>query len=130
MSVSRLEALHDSIGRLNSIHNPESEAYQIRSPLKLRSYAKLGRHQVNSEGLRVFTSLLAGMKAGLFDLELKLKGLSRAGLKPDDPLKSLLGCYGIQEKAACDNVVAFIRRALKDDSVNINTPLKFFLEVE
>src|SRR4029077_3517058 len=96
-------------------------------PLLLKSYAKLGRHQVNSDGLREFGSLLAGMKAGLFDVELKIKRLSRAGLKPTDTLRNLFGVYGISEKAAMDNVVAFIRRALKDESVSVNTPLEFFL---
>jgi hypothetical protein len=127
MSVKRIEALCDAIGRLNQISVPESLAYQIRNPLLLKSYAKLGRHFTNTDGLRVFGSLLAGMKAGLFDLELKLKGLSRAGLKPTDQLKNLLGCYNIHEKQAVDSIIAFVRRALKDDTVSANTPLEFFL---
>lgn len=125
--VKRIESLADAIGRLNQIHNPESLSYQLRNPLLLKSYAKLGRHSTNTDGLRVFGSLLAGAKAGLFDLELKLKGLSRAGLKPTDQLRNLLGCYNIHEKQAIDSVVAFIRRALKDDSVSANTSLEFFL---
>jgi hypothetical protein len=125
--VKRIESIADAIGRLHGIHNPESLSYQLRNPLLLKSYAKLGRHQVDSDGLRVFGSLLAGLKAGLYDLELKLKGLSRAGLKPSDVLKNLLGCYGIHEKAAVDNIVAFIRRAIQDESVSANTPLEFFL---
>ncbi len=125
--VKRIESLCDAIGKLNQISVPESTAYQLRNPLLLKSYAKLGRHSTNTDGLRVFGSLLAGMKAGLFDLELKLKGLSRAGLKPTDQLRNLLGCYGVQEKQAVDSVVAFIRRALKDESVSANTSLEFFL---
>lgn len=128
MAVSRVEALSDAIGKLNQINVPESLSYQLRNPLLLKSYAKLGRHDVNSDGLRVFGSLLAGMKAGLFDLELKLKGLSRAGLKPTDQLKNLLGCYGIHDKAALDYIVAFIRRAISDQSVSATTQLSFFLE--
>ncbi len=127
MSVKRIEALADAIGRLNQISVPDSLSYQLRNPLLLKSYAKLGRHSINTDGLRVFGSLLAGTKAGLFDLELKLKGLSRAGLKPTDQLRNLLGCYNIHEKQAVDSIVAFIRRALKDDSVSANTPLEFFL---
>src|SRR4029077_12227326 len=112
MSVSKIESLADGIGRLNSIHNPESLAYSLRNPLLLKSYAKLGRHSVNSDGLREFGSLLAGLEAGIFDLDLKLKGLSRAGLKPEDSLKNLLGCYGISEPAAQTKIVRFIRRAI------------------
>lgn len=128
MAVNKIEALADAIGELNSIHNPESKAYQLRNPLLLKSYAKLGRHEVNTDGLRVFTSLLAGIKAALFDLDLKIKGLSRAGLKPTDPLKNLLGCYGIHEVVAHTKVVRFLRRALADESINASTPLSFFIE--
>jgi hypothetical protein len=128
MAVNRLESICDAIGRVNQIHVPDSEAYQLRNPLKLKSFAKPGRHSINNEGIRMFGSLLAGMKAGLFDLTLKCKGLSRAGLKSTDPLESLLRVYGFSEKAAIDNCVSFIRRAIKDDSVSSKTPLSFFLE--
>lgn len=128
MSVSKIEALCDAIAQLNQADVPESTAYRLRNPLLLKSFAKLGRHEVNSEGLRVFNSLLAGLKAGLFDLDLKLKGLSRAGLKPTDPLKNLLGCYGIAGPVAHTKIVRFIRRAIKDESVSTDTPLSFFLE--
>lgn len=126
MAVNKIEALLDAIGRLNQIGVPESLAYKLRNPLLLKSYAKLGRHTTNSDGLRTFTSLLAGLKAGMFDLQLKTKGLSRAGLKPTDHLKNLLGVYGVHEKAAVDNVVAFLRRALADPSIASSTPLSFF----
>lgn len=130
MAVNKIEALLDAIGRLNQIGVPESLAYKLRNPLLLKSYAKLGRHTTNSDGLRTFTSLLAGLKAGIFDLDLKLKGLSRAGLKSTDQLRNLLGVYGIHEKAAIDNIVAFIRRAINDESVSATTPLSFFIEKE
>ena len=128
MSVKRIESIADAIARLNQSHVPDSLAYQLRNPLLLRSYAKLGRHSVNTDGLRIFSSLLAGMKAGLFDLDLKIRGLSRAGLKPTDTLRNLLLVYSINEKAAMDNVVSFVRRALKDESISLQTPLSFFLE--
>lgn len=127
MAVNRIEALLDAIGKLNQIGVPESLAYKLRNPLLLRSYAKLGRHATNTDGLRVFSSLLAGLKAGVFDLQLKLKGLSRAGLRADDPLRNLLGCYGISSKQAQDGIVAFVRRALEDPAVTLDTPLSYFL---
>jgi len=128
MSVNKIESLVDAIGRLNSINNPDSLAYQIRNPLLLVSFAKPGRHDVNEDGLRVFSSLLAGYKAATYDVLLKIKGLSRAGLKPTDALDNLLGCYRIAEKAAKDNVLSFVKRALKDDSLTLRTPLSYFLE--
>lgn len=126
--ISRIEVIVDAVGKLNGIHNPESEAYLLRNPLLLKSYAKPGRHEINSEGIRTFGLLLAGYKAAVFDVELKLKGLSRAGLKPTDALENLLGCYGIYEKLPKDNVVSFLRRALKDQSVSLKTHLSYFLE--
>jgi hypothetical protein len=128
MSVNRIESIVDSIARINNTHSPDSEAYQLRNPLKLKSFAKPGRHLTNSDGVRVFGSMLAGLKAACFDCELKLKGLSRAGLKPTDNLENLLRVYGFSEKAAIDNCVSFIKRALKDDTITSKTLLSFFLE--
>ena len=124
--VTRLEALIDSIGRLNGIGNPDSDAYQIRSPLLVKSFARAGKHETDSMGRRVFNSLLSGYKAGWFDVKLKIEGKSRAGLTPQDPLTSLLAVYGIKELGGIDNVVAFLRRALKDQSITKNTPLSYF----
>lgn len=125
--VSKIEAIVDAIGRLNGIHNPESQAYDLRNPMLLVSFARPGRHDVNDDGLRVFSSLLAGYKAGTYDVLLKIKGLSRAGLKPADTLDNLLGCYKIHEKMAKDNVLSFIKRALRDSSLTLKTPLSYFL---
>lgn len=127
MSVNKVEAIVDAIGRLNQVNVPDSLAYQIRNPLLLVSFAKPGRHDVNDEGLRVFGSMLAGYKAGCFDVLLKINGRSRAGLRPVDALENLLGCYRISEKAARDNIVAFLRRALKDESISSKTQLNYFL---
>lgn len=127
MTISpKLEALVDAIARLNSLHNPESKAYRLKNPLLLRSYALLGRHDTDSDGLRVFTSILGGLKAAHFDCQLKVNGLSRAGLKPTDRLRNLLGVYNIHEKQAIDTVVAFLRRALEDQSISADTTLSFF----
>ncbi len=125
--VSRIEAVLDAIAELNQAGVPESLAYKLRNPLLLKSFAKLGRHLVNTDGLREFGSHLAGYKAAAFDLDLKLKGLSRAGLKPEDPLSSLLRCYGIND-AVHRKIVSFIKRALDDQSITASTQLSFFLE--
>lgn len=125
--TNRIEALLDAIGKLNGIHNPESVAYKLHNPLKLKSFAILGKHDVDAEtGLRKFGSFQAGYKGGFFDLELKMKGLSRAGLQSSDPLKNLLGCYSILEKQAVDSVVSFVRRALDCQTISTTTPLSFF----
>lgn len=124
----KLEALLDAISKINNAYNPDGDLYHLRNPLKVRSFARPGKHQITEDGLRIFPSILAGMKAGLFDLELKIKGQSRAGLKTTDSLSSLLGLYGVQSKQAVDSVVSFLRRAMKDQNVKASTELSYFIE--
>lgn len=125
--TNKIEALVDAIGKLNGIHNPESEVYSLRNPLRIKSFSKPGKHQITSDGLRVFDFFLSGYKAGVFDITLKLEGKSRSGLKPDDALSNLLSVYGFKEKLPVDNIVTFLRRALKDPSISATTPLTYFL---
>lgn len=127
-SVPKIEALVDSVGRRNRIEVPSSIAYQLRSPLLIKSFAKPGKHILDSEGRRVFPSLLSGYKAAVYDMELKVKGKSRAGLKPEDRLKNLLGVYEIKEYIEIDSIVSFLRHALKDPSITKDTPLSYFIE--
>lgn len=127
--INRIEVIVDAIGRLNCSHDPTSLSYRLRNPLLLKSFALPGRHSVELEsGCRIFDTFLGGYKSACFDVSLKLKGLSRAGLKPQDQLRNLLGCYGISSKQAIDTVVNFIRRALNDQSISADTLLSFFLE--
>lgn len=126
--VSKTEALVDAIANLNGFpHNPESEAYRLRNPLLIRSFAKPGKHEMDEQGRRVFPSLLGGYKAALFDMQLKLEGKSRAGLKPTDKLENLLRVYGITQLGGMANVVSFLRRAFKDQSISKETELSYFL---
>lgn len=126
--VNKVEAIIDAISRLNgATSNPDSEPYQIRNPLLLKSFAAPGKHEVTVNGVRIFSSMLAGYKAAVFDVTLKLEGKSRAGLKPTDTLTNLLGCYGISGKVSLDHIVSFLRRALKNNDITANTPLSEFL---
>jgi hypothetical protein len=127
MAVNRVEAIVDSLGKLNGMSNPESEAYALRNPLLIRSFARPGKHETDEQGRRIFTSLLSGYKAALFDASLKIEGKSRAGLKPTDTLTNLLGVYGIKEGPGINSVVQFLRRALKDQDIDKNTPLSYFI---
>lgn len=126
MPVNKLEALVDAIGKLNGANNPETECYAIRNPLMIRSFARPGKHEVNDTGIRVFNSWLSGLKASYFDIELKVNGTSRAGLKPTDSLESLLRVYGIKELGGINQVVSFLKRALKNDTLTRDTPLSYF----
>ncbi len=139
-TVPKIEALVDAIGLRNGIDVPSSLAYQLRSPLLIKSFAKPGKHILDTEGRRVFPSMLSGYKAAVYDMELKVSGKSRAGLKPTDKLRNLLGVYGIRSsfnddasvRIAIDNdikkIVTFLRHALKDQSITANTELSYFIE--
>ena len=125
---AKCEAIVDAVGHLNGIHDPESDAYQLKSPLKLRSFARVGKHEVDTEGRRIFPSMLSGYKASCFDVSLKLSGNSRAGLKPDiDTLASLLRVYGITELLAHKKCVNFLRKSLKNPDIGADTKLSYFL---
>lgn len=125
--VNKLEALVDSIGRANGSGDPDSPAYRLRNPLLIRSFARPGKHETDELGRRVFSSYLSGYKAGLFDIELKITGKSRAGLTPESSLTQLLGVYGVKEPGGISTIVSFLRRALKDAEIKPTTPLSYFV---
>ena len=125
----KVEAVVLSIGALNGCwQNPESVAHQLNSPLLLRSFARVGKHEITPEGLRIFPSMLSGLKASTYDALLKISGNSRAGLKPDvDNLASLLRVYGITEGLAHKKAVNFLRKSLKNPDLSLDTKLSYFL---
>ncbi len=126
--INKIEALVDAIGRANGSGDPESQCYRLRNPLLIRSFARPGKHETDEQGRRVFSSFLSGYKAGLFDIELKITGKSRAGLTPESTLTNLLAVYGIKEPGGISTVVSFLRRALKDSDIKPTTPLSYFIQ--
>lgn len=126
--LNKYEAIVDAIARANGFHDPTSDCYKLRNPLLIRSFARPGKHETDEQGRRIFTSLLSGYKAALFDVELKITGNSRAGLKPTDTLANLLGVYGIKEAGGVGYVVSFLRRALDNQTLAADTPLSYFIE--
>lgn len=124
--IKRLEALADAFAKMYQAYDPGSEAYKTRNPGLLRWHNTL-RHDVNQDGLRVFSSYVGGYRALLEDLRMKALGLSRSKLKPDSPLLHLVRVYG-QPDTAADYLAKFLRRALNDEEISPETKLKFFLE--
>lgn len=124
---NKIEVLLLALASLNRAHIPTSDAFRLKNPLLIKSFALPGKHDVDDDGRRQFLSILAGMKAGLFDLELKVSGKSRAGLKPTDTLENLCRVYGRSDRGAMNEVANFVRVALNDDSITTKTPLSFFL---
>jgi hypothetical protein len=59
---------------------------------------------------------------------MKVSGKSRAGLKEGDKLSNLLRVYGLSESLGQDQVVKYLKRALKDQTINKETPLAYFRE--
>jgi hypothetical protein len=128
MSVKKIEYLADAIGVLFGMDYPESDAYKLRNPLLVKSWARAGKHETDEQGRRIFSSFLNGYKAGLFDLELKVRGQSRANVNSDSPLTELLRCYLIENSVSVSKVVNFLRRALNDQNISSETPVSYFLE--
>lgn len=126
--VNRLEALHDAIASLNNWSSPDSEAYHLRNPLLIKSFSRPGKNEIDDKGRRVFSSSLAGIRAGEFDLRLKCSGESRAGLKKTDLLENLLRVFQITETLGQQQIVKFLKRALKNETLTRQTPLAWFLE--
>ena len=128
MSVNKLEALLDALSDLKGYGTPDGTLYPLRNPLGIQSFSRPGKNEITDSGVRVFSSDLAGRRACLFDLDLKVRGESRAGLKKTDLLENLLRVYSVTEKLGMTKVVRFLRRALKDESISTSTPLTYFVE--
>jgi hypothetical protein len=127
--MNKLEALLDALGNLNgAFTDPGSTAYKLRNPLMLKSFGPPGKHETDDEGRRKFTSLVAGYRAGYFDLEKKISGSSRANIKTTDTLASLLRVYGISDPGNVKKIISFLRRALQDEKVSEKTILEYFNE--
>lgn len=127
-SEQKQEELLFGIASLKGWNNPDSQAWELKNPLLLPSFARAGKHEITETGLRKFTSSLAGIKSCLYDIKLKVNGESRAGIKKDDKLSNVLRVYGITEKLGQQQVVKFLKRALKNDNLTTETPLSFFRE--
>ena len=128
MNVNRLEALLDALASLKGWNSPDSDAYQLRNPLLVQSFSRPGKNEIDETGRRRFSSALAGLRACLFDLELKVRGESRAGIKKTDLLENVLRVYGVTELGGQQQIVKFLKRALKTQDIKITTPLTYFLE--
>ena len=126
--ITRIEALFDALASLKGWSNPDSQAYQLRNPLMVKSFSKPGKNEITEDGHRIFSTQLAGVRAGLFDLDLKIRGKSRAGIKADDMLENVLRVFGVTELGGQQAVMKFLKRALKTQDIKTTTPLKWFTE--
>jgi hypothetical protein len=123
----RLEMIVLALGRMNgALDDPESRAFKLRNPLLLKTYRP--EKKFDSENFRIFTSLMGGFKAGIADLQAKCSGKNHR-LSSENVLRDLLAVYGFSNEATARKIILFLRRALVDESVSLNTPIGWFLEV-
>ena len=115
MNRQRLEALAEAIAHVSGYHQPDNPLYAARNPGALRPSSE--KHARDSHGNRVFRSVLDGMQALLFDLEIKVNGR----LSPGSTLADLAVAY--HQQMAAKAWARFLKSALHDDSINPNTPL-------
>ena len=129
MNERKIEELVDALANLKgSTTNPDSVLYQIKNPTGILSFSRPGKSEIDPEGRRVFKSWLAGYRAACFDAGIKIEGKSRAGIKEDDKLENFLRVMGVEHKVGQQHVVKFLRRALKDQTITVETPLSYFRE--
>ena len=122
----KLEAIVLAVGKMNGVFDdPESKAFRLCNPLLLKTYRP--EKKVDSENYRVFSSVMGGFKAGVADVQAKSSGKNHR-LSEDNTLRDLLVLYGFSNEQTVKKVILFLRRALQDENVSANTPLKWFLE--
>lgn len=135
MAIKRLEALADGIAFLNRMHDPSSDAYQLRNPSLARAYSYRHLGEVDNKGRRIFSSLIGGYRFLIQDLEWKCSGNTRAKgyhgkLSSTDTLSDLLKSYNL-DNIADGNIfilVEFLNKALSGTDITAQTQLSFFLE--
>jgi hypothetical protein len=120
--MTRLEALLDAISAYNGFKDPDSHAYQARNPLMLKEFER----GIYRDRLRRFRSLVHGIQAGIFDLNVKCSGKSNAKIE-EHTLQGLMRVYSLPDGTA-NYVARYLRKALKDNAIKETTELKYFVE--
>jgi hypothetical protein len=134
MSIRKIEAVVDAVAYINRFHEPDSAAYQLKNPLLARAYSFKHIEHTDVEGRRIFSSLVGGYRFAVQDITWKMEGQSRAKgldgnkLKPESTLRDLLLSLRHGREEDLFTCVDYIVRALKDDSISLDTPLAYFLE--
>jgi hypothetical protein len=134
-SIKRIEALADGIAYLNKMHDPSSDAYQLRNPALAKAYSFKHLGEVDNKGRRIFTSFIGGYRFLIQDLEWKCSGQTRAKgysgkLNPMSNLNDLLKSFNLDnmEDGNIFALLNFLNEALPQDPITSETPLSFFTE--
>lgn len=134
MAIKRIEALADGIAYLNKMHDPASDAYQLRNPALARAYSYRHLGEVDNKGRRIFTSLIGGYRFLIQDLEWKCSGQTRAKgysgkLSTMSNLNDLLKSFNLDnmEEGNIFILLEFLNKALPGAEIDAQTQLSFFL---
>lgn len=123
--MKRIEALALTISKYSGGFDPEDRAFALCNPGRLRVFSVRTLPTISDEGLRSFGSWLDGLRALVFDLQVKCGGKSRTHMKTDASLKDLLGMWEIRTTR---KPLTFLKRALGIDALDSLTPVSWFLE--
>lgn len=127
MNRRKREALAEAIIHYSGYNDPGSTLHDARNPGGLKA---MGLIQARDEkGNRTFQSVIDGIQALFYDVELKVSGKSRAQLKPESTLIDLSASYNLPITTATA-WARFLRKAIHDESISATTPLSYFLEVK
>lgn len=121
MDRQRLEPLLDALMHYSGFLEPGSPLNRARNPLGLRPLK--AEQPRDDNGYRVFRSILDGMQAALFDLEIKLTGR----LSPDSTLQDLATAYN-RKATEAQAWARHLRQALADNTITAHTSIRRFIE--
>lgn len=132
-NLKRIEALADAIAFVNKSYDPESVAYQLRSPGLTKVYSFKHLASSDNMGRRIFTSWIGGYRHLVQDLVSKCSGDTRAKgnngkLQPTSNISDLLVSFKLNTIDNIFTLVDFLIKALKDDSISSETELSYFLK--
>lgn len=133
MALHKLEVLALGIASLNDFFNPDSKAFQLMNPGLSRAYSFKTLANTDADGLRVFSSVIGGLRFLVQDLTWKVDGSSRAKaldgskIKPTHKLADLLHTFKLNSDEHLFTLLDFLSRALKTEAINFETELSYFL---
>jgi hypothetical protein len=126
----KIESLVDALSFVNMAYKADSLAYRLRNPALLRSFGRPGKNEIDENGYRIYPTFRAGYQSAVFDAVIKISGRSNSGINKTDLLRNLLGVYGINQDKDQTQVVSFLRKALQNPDISLQTPLSYFAEVK
>lgn len=125
MQRRKLESLAEAIVHYSGYSEPGSPLHDARNPGGLKA---MGLIQARDEkGNRTFRSVIDGLQALFYDVELKITGKSRAQLKPDSTLIDLSASYNLPITTSTA-WARFLKKSLHDETITARTPLSYFTE--